>query len=168
MVIRVLFRRGLYGCRASFEPQWRFTGRLRIITRPGSPAEDSRGSTNIIIGAIIGGIVLLALVVGGVIFLLQPGTPTERIRDIFIIFMALVMLLVGVALVLLIAQLASLINLLRNEVKPILVSTNETANTLRGTTAFLSDHLVEPVIQLSSAVAALRTLVGFQQLFRRK
>jgi hypothetical protein len=133
-----------------------------------SQVEDSGRSTKILIGAIIGGIVLLALVVGGVIFLLQPGTPTERIRDIFIIFMALVMLLVGVALVLMIAQLASLINLLRNEVKPILVSTNETANTLRGTTAFLSDHLVEPVIQLSSAVAALRTLVGFQQLFRRK
>jgi hypothetical protein len=131
-------------------------------------AEERGASTKILIVAIIGAILLLALVVGGVFFLLQPGTPTERIRDIFIIFMALMMLLLGLALVILIAQLASLINLLRNEVKPILASTNETANTLRGTTAFLSDHLVQPVIQLSSAVAALRTVVGFQQLFRRK
>ena len=130
--------------------------------------DEEGASTKILIGAILGGIILLALVVVAVIFLLQPGTPTERIRDIFIIFMALMMLFLGIALVILIVQVASLINLLRNEVKPILVSTNETANTLRGTTTFLSDHLVQPVIQLSGAVAALRTLLGFQQLFRRK
>ena len=130
--------------------------------------DEDGGSTKILIGAILGGIILLALVVAAVISLLQPGTPTERIRDIFIIFMALMMLFLGIALVILIVQVASLINLLRNEVKPILVSTNETANTLRGTTTFLSDHLVQPVIQLSGAVAALRTLLGFQQLFRRK
>jgi hypothetical protein len=127
-----------------------------------------RGSSIVPLLTVLGGVILIALVVGAVIFLLQPGTPTERIRDIFIIFMALIMLLLGIALVILIAQLASLINLLRNEVKPILASTNETAHTLRGTTAFLSDHLAEPVIQLSSAVAALRTLVGFQRLLRKK
>jgi hypothetical protein len=130
--------------------------------------DENKGSTRVLIGVIVAALILLALVVGGVIFLLQPGTPTERIRDIFIIFMALMMVLLGIALVILIVQVASLINLLRNEVKPILASTNETANILRGTTTFLSDHLVQPVIQLSGTVAALRTLVGFQQLFRRK
>ena len=58
----------------------------------------------------------------------------------------------------LIIQLASLINLLQNEVKPILKSTNETVNTLRGTSEFLSENLVEPVIKLNSYLAGLKKL----------
>jgi amino acid permease len=72
--------------------------------------------------------------------------------------MALESLLIGAALVVLIIQLASLINLLQNEVKPILKSTNETVNTLRGTTEFLSENLVEPVIKLNSYLAGLKKL----------
>ena len=79
-------------------------------------------------------------------------------RDIFIIFLALESLVIGAALVVLIIQLASLINLLQNEVKPILKSTNETVNTLRGTSAFLSENLVEPVIKLNSYLAGLKKL----------
>ena len=95
-------------------------------------------------------IVLVAGIVAAVIGLLQPNTPTERIRDIFIIFMALESLLIGAALVVLIVQFASLINLLQNEVRPILDATNETVNHLRGTTEFLGENVVEPVIKLSS------------------
>jgi hypothetical protein len=58
--------------------------------------------------------------------------------------------------VVLVIQFASLINLLQNEVKPILQSTSETVNTLRGTTEFLSENLVEPVIKLNSYLAGLR------------
>ena len=46
-------------------------------------------------------------------FLLQPGTPTDRIRDVFIIVVALESLVIGVALIVLAVQLASLINLLQ-------------------------------------------------------
>jgi hypothetical protein len=129
---------------------------------------ENRQATKVMIGAIVIGIIILVLVVVAVIYLIQPTTPTERIRDIFIIFMALMTLLMGIALAILIVQVAGLINLVQNEIKPILESTNETANTLRGTTVFLSDHLVQPVIQLTGALAAIRTFLGFQQLFRRK
>jgi amino acid permease len=81
--------------------------------------------------------------------------------------MALEFLLIGLALVILIIQLANLINLLQNEVKPILESTNETANTLRGTAAFLSQNLTEPVIQLNSYVAALRRAIELLGLARK-
>ena len=50
--------------------------------------------------AITAGIVLVLLIAGivaAVIGLLQPNTPTDKIRDIFIIFMALESLLIGVA-----------------------------------------------------------------------
>jgi len=107
-------------------------------------------------GIISGIILVLAGIVVAVYFLLQPGSPTGTIRDIFIIFMAFESLIIGAALVVLIIQIASLINLLQNEVKPILQSTSETVNTLRGTTEFLSENLVEPVIKLNSSIAGLR------------
>jgi len=113
----------------------------------------------ILAGSIIGVLVILAAIGVAIYFLLQsPGT-TANIRDIFIIFMALETLIIGAALVVLIIQIANLINLLQNEVRPILKSTNDTVNTLRGTTEFLSENLVEPVIKLNSSIAGLRRLL---------
>ena len=113
------------------------------------------------VALIVSGLLLLALVVTGLVLLLQPGTDTARVRDIFIIFMALEFLLVGGVMVILIIQLARLTLLLQNEIKPILDSTNETANTLRGTTAFLSEHLVEPVLKLNQYMAGLNRILSF-------
>jgi amino acid permease len=70
--------------------------------------------------------------------------------------MAFESLIIGAALVILVIQIATLINLLQNEVKPILKATTDTVNTLRGTTEFLSENLVEPVIKLNSYLAGLR------------
>jgi len=112
-----------------------------------------------LIGLSVVAVLILALFVVAVIYLLQPGAPTETIRDVFIIFMALEFLVVGLALIVLIVQLARLINLLQNEVRPILESTSETAHTLRGTATFLSDNLVQPVIRANSYMAALRRLL---------
>jgi hypothetical protein len=121
-----------------------------------------------IIAGIISAIILVLAGIGvAVYFLLQPGSPTSTIRDIFIIFMAFESLIIGVALVVLIIQIASLINLLQNEVKPILQSTSETVNTLRGTTEFLSENLVEPVIKLNSYLAGLRKFFDMFGLNRK-
>jgi hypothetical protein len=132
------------------------------------PGQDERQQRNIILGLSIGGFALLALLVGGVILLALPSTDTAKVRDIFIIFMSLESLLLGLALIILIAQIARLTNLLQNEVKPILEATNETINTLRGTTEFLSENLVEPVIKLNEYAAALSQLFGLFSLGRRR
>ena len=108
------------------------------------------------VGIIAGILIFLVLIALAVFALLQDGSRTANIRDIFIIFMAFESLIIGAALVVLVIQIASLINLLQNEVKPILKSTSETVNTLRGTTEFLSENLVEPVIKLNSYLAGLR------------
>ena len=118
-------------------------------------------STGKKVALIIGGLLILSLVIVGLVLLLQPGTDTGRVRDIFIIFMALEFLLIGGVMIILIIQLARLTLLLQNEIKPILESTNETANTLRGTTAFLSDHLVEPVLKLNQYLAGLNKILSF-------
>src|ERR1043165_7397464 len=109
---------------------------------PEQIAQDAK-MKRIMTGVIIGVIVLLILLGLAIFFLLQPSTPTDKIRDIFIIVVALESLVIGVALIVLIVQLASLINLLQNEVKPILTATNETVNTLRGTAEFLGENMVE-------------------------
>jgi len=123
--------------------------------QPTIPVEDPNRQRNILIGVGFAALVFLVLLILAVVFLLNPATPTERIRDVFIIFMAIQSLLLGFALIILMIQLARLINLLQNEIKPILESTNDTVSNLRGTTTFLSDNLVEPVIKLNEYMAAL-------------
>jgi len=112
-----------------------------------------------ILAGVLLAVILLVAGIGFAVFgLMQNSGTTAKIRDIFIIFMAFESLVIGAALVVLAIQVASLINLLQNEVRPILAATNETVNTLRGTTTFLSENLVEPVIKLNSYLAGLRRL----------
>jgi len=114
------------------------------------------------------GLVILLSLVAGIIFLSTTSIDTtSRIRDIFIILMALESLVIGLALIILVVQLATLINLLQNEIKPILNSTNETVNTLRGTASFLSDNLVEPVIKLNEYLAGLKRLINLVRPLKR-
>ena len=109
---------------------------------------------------VIVAIIVIALLITGAIFLLrQPADDTSHIRDIFIIFMGLEFMVIGLALIILIIQLASLTNLLQNEIKPVLEATNDTVNTLRGTATFLSDNVTRPVIKANTYVAALRQLI---------
>lgn len=114
----------------------------------------------IVLGIIV--IFSLFILVLGLYFLLNPELSSSetvaRVRDVFIILMALESMLTGLALTILIIQVARLTNLLENEVKPILDSTNETVSNLRGTTKFLSDNLVEPVIKLNEVVAVFQRL----------
>ncbi len=117
--------------------------------------EQDKKMRRTMIGVIIGVIVLLVLLGLAIFYLLQPASPTDKIRDIFIIVVALESLIIGVALVVLIVQLASLINLLQNEVRPILKATNDTVNNLRGTAEFLGENVVEPVIKLNGYLAGL-------------
>jgi ABC-type dipeptide/oligopeptide/nickel transport system permease component len=125
-----------------------------------------RQMKTIITAVITGVIVLIIGLLVGVFFLLQPGTPTDRIRDIFIIIVALETFVIGIALVILLIQLASLINLLQNEIRPIIQATNETINTLRGTAEFLGESVVEPVIKLNGYLASIQRvleLMGLKQ-----
>lgn len=122
-------------------------------------SEAQRRQRTIIITAAILLVILIALIIAAVIYLLQPTAPTETIRDIFIIFMALESLLIGAALIVLIVQIATLINLLQNEVRPILDATNETVNHLRGTTEFLGENMVEPVIKVSTYLAGMKRML---------
>jgi hypothetical protein len=130
--------------------------------------EELKRQRLIMIGVIIAAVILILLIIASIWFLLQPNTDTAKIKDVFIIFMALQSLFLGIILVVLIIQLARLINLLQNDIKPILDSTNETVSTLRGTTAFLSENVVEPVIKMNEYMAGITKALAVLGLTRNR
>jgi membrane protein implicated in regulation of membrane protease activity len=138
------------------------------VENPPEPKQENR-RTAIILGVIL--FLVLAGTITALVFLLHPNTDeayVARLRDVFIIIMAFESVLISAVLVLLILQLARLINLLQHEIKPILDSTNETVSTLRGTTTFISDHLSEPIIKLNEYLAGISRLVEILGLGKRK
>lgn len=135
----------------------------------GTSPEQLRQQRAIIIGIVLTAlafITIIALVTVGL--LKQDAETTSKIADVFIIFMGLEFLIIGLVLVILIIQLARLINLLQNEIKPIVESTNETVSTLRGTTQFLSDNLSEPVIRLNEYMAGISEFFKIVRPKKRK
>lgn len=130
------------------------------------PQGISRGKIILIVAVAV---LLIAGVITALVLLYSQGADvTGRVRDIFIIFMALESLIIGVALIILIVQLALLTNLLQHEIKPIIDSTNETVSTIRGTAAFLSDNLAEPVIKLNGYLASLKAISDLINPGRKK
>jgi hypothetical protein len=79
------------------------------------------------------------------------------IRDIAIIIIALQSIIIGLLLGVLVWQIWRLIKMVQTEIKPILTDAQETVSTVRGTTAFMSDTVVDPVVKTS------RTLVGIRR-----
>jgi hypothetical protein len=132
-----------------------------------SAAPADNDSSKKVIWIAVGVLVLILLLVGGIVALaLAPEETTARVRDIFIIFMALESLVLGAGLVILIVQVATLINMLQHEIKPIIESTNDTVNNLRGTTQFLSNNLVEPVMKMNEYLAGLKKFLDMMKFNR--
>lgn len=125
----------------------------------------------LIIGAVI---VLVIIILFGLLgwWLFSHPEATAVLRDIFIIllgFGALIVILLLIALVFitiyLVFKINDLVQMLNREIKPMLAQVQSTLNTARGTTAFLSEQAVKPVITTASAVAGVRAV--FRTLFRR-
>lgn len=122
--------------------------------------EENEGLTEgqkraIIIGVVVLAILVMVGAIWAAIALVNSPAAAATWRDVFIIFMALEAMLIGIALFVLIMQLAVLTNMLKHEIKPILESTNETVNAVRGTTLFVSENLVEPIMKLNGYVAGI-------------
>lgn len=84
----------------------------------------------------------------------------EIVRDFSIIFLALSTIVTQIILVLLLLEIRSLSKMLRENIFPILQSADETVRTVRGTSVFVSDNVVTPVVRVSSMAA------GIQQALR--
>jgi len=86
----------------------------------------------------------------------------ETLRDISIIILAITTIVMQVILVLLLLEIISLSKMLKENIHPILQSADETLRTVRGTSTFVSDNVVSPVVRVSGFAAgvteALRVL----------
>ncbi len=136
-------------------------------TPPPTSSDLTPEQRRLVIAAGVVTLLVIAAVVAAVYFMAQNPAATTVIRDIFIIFMAVESLFIGFALVILMIQLARLTNLLQHEIKPILESTNETVNTVRGTAIFVSENIVEPVMKLNGYVAALSKFFDLINVIRK-
>jgi hypothetical protein len=109
-------------------------------------------------------ILILALIVAGIGFgLYQLGgadqAPLERLRDIIIIFLAFQLLLVTIILAGIAAGLVFLILVLKDQVIPLLTELTETARRLRGTTEFMTEEAVKPIITAAGKAAKVRAMM---------
>jgi len=82
------------------------------------------------------------------------------IRDIAIIIIAIQSIVIGVLLGVLVWQLWRLVKMLQNEVQPILKDAQDTVGTVRGTTTFVSEAVVNPVVKTSSTLVGMRRAVS--------
>jgi len=81
------------------------------------------------------------------------------VRDIAIIVVAVESIFILAALIILIMQVIGLVRFLREEIKPLITSAQETVGTVRGTANFMSENLVGPVVEVSSRVAGARAML---------
>lgn len=90
----------------------------------------------------------------------DPGAVVvSLLRDAAIIVVAFETLVIGVLLVLLTIQVQALVRMLQDEIQPMLASLNETVSTVRGTTQFVSHHVVSPTIKAASFLSGVRRVV---------
>jgi hypothetical protein len=112
-------------------------------------------------GMIIGGAVgFLVLLVVAIVLMAKFPAATEIVRDIAIVFVAVTTFLIGLAMLLLIFQIQVLIQVLRDEIQPLLHTVNDTASTVRGTTEFVSHNVVSPIIKLAGFASAVQRVMS--------
>ncbi|MBP8947722.1 MAG: hypothetical protein KBG73_02710 [Candidatus Promineofilum sp.] len=138
------------------------------VQLPATIEPDARREPLIPIGYVIAGVavtlVMTALFVFLLVYLANNYADTILVvRDIFIIALGIMSCFSGIVLILLLIAVIRLVNMLEFELKPILMKTNETLGTIRGTTVFMSENVVRPMTTASSYVAGIRR--GVSTLF---
>lgn len=105
----------------------------------------------------VAGILAILVILIVIWFLINPTLAV--LRDLVIVaiglaFFILLLSLIGVAL-----GLVALVGLLRQKVPALLDTATNTAESVRGTTGFVSERVASPLIKISSAAAGARAAV---------
>jgi len=144
-------------------------------------AAGDRARRGLIVGLVVVGLLLVGLVALLVILAVdayhtaaQAPTATEvyvvpaqspggavisLLRDAAIVLVAFETLIIGALLIVLALQVQALTSLLREEIQPMLEAVNDTMATVRGTTRFVSHHIVSPTIQAAGFLAGVRRVI---------
>lgn len=94
------------------------------------------------------------------------------IRDGAIVLLAIESVVIGVLILLTLVQIRKLVRVLRDEIKPLLKDAQETVHTVQGTTHFVSENLVNPLVKAQSysagVLGAVRQLLFINKKLRSK
>lgn len=110
--------------------------------------------------AIIGGIatvVVLALIIG-LLYWGDEGPVTQRLRDISIVFISLFAVISTILLAAIVGALLWLVLTLRDRVIPLLETLTATATRIKGTTEFVTEQAVSPIIGVAGTLARMRAM----------
>lgn len=127
-----------------------------MLNEPDAPREPLIRPVYIVIGVVVTLVVSVLFTALLVYLAINYAETILVVRDIFIIALGLMSCLSGIVLILLLISIIRLINMLEFELKPILLKTNDTLGTIRGTTVFMSENVVRPMTKASSYMAGLR------------
>ncbi len=145
------------------EPVPPSTHRLPDETVSKSRADKKKNRRMTYIG--IGVAVVVILIIASFVLMIRGGV-TGVVRDIVIIFLAIESVVLVGLMVALVIQMMLLVRMMRDEVRPLITSAQETINSARGTTQFVGRKIVTPTASAAANIAQVRRM--FQVLFKGK
>ena len=117
----------------------------------------SRRRTIIITLVAVAILAVILLVVG---WMISAGV-TGVVRDVIIILLEIEALVVVGLLLVLVYQVMLLVRMIREEIKPLIESAQETVASARGTTTFVSKKIVTPTVSIASTLAGVGRMISF-------
>lgn len=122
-------------------------------------------------------IIVLAVVLGLFVLLMpiillfaqpqdQRGTWLVAVRDLSIIYASLFMCVGAILFTVVTVIIGYIALMIRDHIVPALEKADDTLQTVKGTTTFVSESVVAPIIKVAGAAAATRAMA--QTLMRRK
>lgn len=113
---------------------------------------------------VLGFFIILALTLWIFAAARPPVLGLEVLRDVAIVVLALESILVMFIMLVIVILLWDLLNVIQRDLIPLLQSTlesaSETAHTVQGTTTFVSEYFIAPLIKVASTFAGVQTTLG--------
>ena len=117
---------------------------------------------NLIVIAIV---IIVALVILAFALMISWGI-LDEFRDLVIILLAAESLVIGGVTLFLLYQMVMLVTLLREELIPLIQSAQDTVNSARGTTVYVSRKIIAPSAKAAATAARLQAMA--RVLFKGK
>ena len=111
-----------------------------------------------------GVLVVIALLFPIFVLIFQPQW-LPNLRDTSIIYVSLFMCVGAILFIVTTALIGLIAFMIRDHIVPALEKADETIQTVRGTTTFVSESVVAPIIKVAGAAAGARAMI--QTLMRR-
>lgn len=121
----------------------------------------------IILAAVLGiGVLVLPIILLFVQSFPADYTWLMAVRDMSIIYASLFMCVGAILFIVMVALIAFIAFMIRDHIVPALEKADDALQTVKGTTTFVSESVVSPIIKVAGAAAGAKAMV--QTLMRRK